>query len=157
MKRPRAYADTSVFGGCFDDEFADASRKFFAEVSAGKAILLVSNTTVRELEGAPQEVRRVLTELPGECVEAIEADEEVRSLRDAYLRAGVVGPASGDDAEHIACASVAGADFMVSWNFKHIVNFEKIRGYHAVNMIQGYMAIPIYSPLEVIEYEEETF
>jgi hypothetical protein len=65
-----------------------------------------------------------------------------------------VGPASFADAEHIACASVAAVDLIVSWNFRHIVHFDKIRGYHAVNLVNGYNAIPIYSPKEVVGHEE---
>lgn len=81
--------------------------------------------------------------------------EEIATLRDAYLSAGVVGEAGRRDAEHIASASVAHADIIVSWNFKHIVHFDKIRGYHAVNLIHGYPLIPIHTPKEVIPNESE--
>lgn len=50
----------------------------------------------------------------------------------------------------LAAAMVARVDMIVSWNFKHIVHYDKIRGYHGVNLLNGYMAIPIYSPPEVI-------
>ena len=79
------------------------------------------------------------------------SSQEVARLHDAYIAAGVLGPASRDDAEHVASASVAGADLVVSWNFKHIVHFEKIAGFQAVNMLHGYNPIRIYSPREVVE------
>ena len=44
---------------------------------------------------------------------------------------------------------------IVSWNFKHIVHFDKIKGYNAVNMLKGYQLIDIRSPSEVIDYEEK--
>lgn len=150
MKRLRLYADTSVFGGCFDDEFSESSRKLIAETRQGRFILVISATTLRELEPAPAEVRKLVTDLAPDLVEPLDPSEEIEELRDAYLKAGVVGPASLLDAEHIAGATVAGVDLIVSWNFKHIVNFEKIRGYHAVNFFRGYPAIPIYTPREVI-------
>ena len=150
MKRLRLYADTSVFGGCFDDIFAESSRKLFDDVKRGKFILLLSETAVSELDNAPPEVRNVRDDLPPEFVEKLYLSEEVEELRDEYIRAGVVGPASLYDAEHIAIASVAKADVIVSWNFKHIVHFDKIRGYHAVNILQGYIAIPIHTPQEVV-------
>ena len=106
---------------------------------------------VRELQGAPRAVRELLADLPDDCVETIGLSEEIEHLRDAYLEAGVVGASSAPDAEHIACASVAGVNLIVSWNFKHIVHFEKIRGYHAVNLMEGYTPIPIHCPVEVIE------
>ena len=151
MKRPRIYADTSVFGGCFDEEFRKESELLFQEIKNGKFILVISGTTSRELNDAPQKVQDVLAGLPPEMVEVIDLSEEIYALRDAYLKATVVGPASQADAEHIAAASVAGVDFVVSWNFKHIVHYEKIRGFQAINLLQGYEPIQIFSPKEVVE------
>ncbi|MBN2559869.1 MAG: PIN domain protein [Phycisphaerae bacterium] len=151
MKRLRIYADTSVFGGCFDEAFAEDSRKLFDEIKAGRFALVVSGTLLRELHKAPDRVREVVAEVPEGFIEVIEPSEEIERLRDAYILAGVVGPASLLDAEHIASASVAAVDLIVSWNFKHIVHFERIRGYHAVNLVQGYHSIPIHTPKEVVE------
>jgi hypothetical protein len=67
------------------------------------------------------------------------------------LAAGVLGAASEADAEHIAAATVAEVDIVVSWNFRHIVHFEKIRGFNGVNTLKGYRALEIYSPAEVVE------
>ena len=147
----RVYADTSVFGGCFDAEFAEASRRFFQDVRRGRIQLVLSDTTLLELTGAPEEVRHVLVDLPLTAVERVILTEEVEHLRDAYLAHGIVGPASTRDAEHIAAATVADVDMIVSWNFRHIVHYEKISGYQGVNMLQGYDAIRIFSPLEVVE------
>jgi hypothetical protein len=77
-------------------------------------------------------------------------NEEAVLLHDAYLAAGVVGPGSDDDAQHVANATVARADMIVSWNFKHIVHFQKIRGYNAVNLREGYALLAIHTPTEVI-------
>jgi hypothetical protein len=151
-RRPlRVYAETSVFGGYFDKEFSEVTRKFFEEIKAGKFILIISVTTLGELDRAPVQVLELVRDLPGERVEMIDLTDEMMALRDSYIRAKVVGPGSRLDAEHIACATVAGADLIVSWNFRHIVHYEKIRGYQAVNIFQGYPAIPIHSPREVIE------
>lgn len=151
VKRLRVYPDTSVFGGCFDREFSEASHQFFREVRAGRFSVVISDVTTRELLQAPETVRRVLVELPVDLVEAVTVDDEVVSLRDAYLSAGVVGPASEADAEHIAAATVAEVDLLVSWNFKHIVHFDKIRGFNGVNSLRGYRSLDIYSPLQVVE------
>ncbi len=149
MRRLRVYADTSVFGGCFDEEFAEITGRSFDEVRQGRFRLVVSTTTLRELQRAPEEVRQVVESIPETSIETFEVDEEVTALRDAYIQSGVVGPASLLDAEHMA--AVADVDLIVSWNFKHIVNFQKIRGYHAVNLLRGYRQIPIHSPWEVAE------
>jgi hypothetical protein len=151
MRRLRVYADTSVFGGCFDEEFADESSAFFKEVSGRRFLLVIADVTVRELAFAPEPVRRVLAELSADDVEFIPYSEEIGRLRDAYIAAGVLGETSAGDAEHIASATVAEADLVVSWNFKHIVHFDKIAGFQAVNLLHGYKPIRIYSPREVVE------
>jgi len=150
MSAMRVYADTSVFGGCFDDEFSEPSLRFFEKVRSSLFRLVVSDTTLVEIGAAPQRVRGVLLSLPAREVERVGVDKTAMRLRDAYLEAGVVGPASVRDAEHIAVATIADVDLVVSWNFKHIVHYDKIAGYQGVNLINGYRPIRIYSPLEVI-------
>ncbi|MBI4229882.1 MAG: PIN domain-containing protein [Planctomycetes bacterium] len=153
MKKLRVYADTSVFGGCFDEEFAEASRRFFGEVRAGRFELIVSAIVAIEIVGAPQQVRDLFGELRRDHAQIVEPSAEIGRLRDAYVEKGVVGRSSIRDAEHIAAASVAGADAIVSWNFRDIVNWRRIRGYHGVNLIEGYGALAIHTPAEVVDYE----
>ena len=145
----RIYIDNSVVGGCHDEEFDEESIALFNMAREGKVVLLVSGLLLDELDPAPPEVREVLPSLPQGAIERVEVTEEAEALRDAYLAAGVVGPARARDALHVATAAVAEADMIVSWNFKHIVHHEKIRGFHAVNMLKGYSPIGIFSPLEV--------
>ncbi len=151
MRLFRVYADTSVFGGCFDDEFQEVSRRFFQEVQDGRFLLIVSELTLRELDRAPERVQTVLKGLDPSHLELPETSVEIGRLRDAYLNAGILGPSSANDAEHVAGATVAGADIVVSWNFKHIVHYEKIAGFEAINLLQGYRPVRIYSPREVVE------
>jgi predicted nucleic acid-binding protein len=150
MKLLRIYLDTSVFGGCFDPEFARESNQLMEEVRAGRFRVLVSDLVVTELGAAPERVRQVLLKLPSVGVGAVTVSTESERLRDAYIEAGVVGPASAEDAEHIAVATVADADMVVSWNFKHIVHYDKIAGYNAVNLLNGYKTLSIYPPREVM-------
>ena len=153
MKKLRLYADTSFFGGCFDEEFADVSLKLFDEIKKGGFILVLSATILREIKRAPENVRNLFADLNEEIIEIMPESDEIDNLRDAYLKAGVVGPSSSADAEHIAAATVAEVDLIVSWNFKHIVHFDKIKQYHAVNLLEGYHPIPIHTPKEVANVE----
>jgi hypothetical protein len=105
-----------------------------------------------ELAGAPQQVQAVLAGVAAERVEIVQSSEESRTLRDAYLNARVVAPDSVNDAGQIAVATVANVDIVVSWNFKHIVHFEKIGGYEGVNTFNGYRSPKIYSPREVVTW-----
>ena len=151
VEKLRVYADTSVFGGCFDVEFETASEQFFLEVREGRFVLVVSDLTVEELADAPENVRSVLQGLGTEQVERVRSTPECEALRLAYLEAGILGPASAEDALHIAIATVMEVDMVVSWNFKHIVHFEKIAGFEGVNAVRKYRSPRIYSPREVIE------
>jgi predicted nucleic acid-binding protein len=151
----RAYIDTSVFGGLYDEEFAEVTEQFLQQVRDGTFAVLVSALTTAELDEAPENVRRVLHELPPAQIEPVPLSEEVRALADEYVRAGVLGRASLDDATHVAAATVAGADLIVSWNFRHIVNYNRIRGFNAVNVRKGYQTITILSPREVANVDEE--
>ena len=155
MRVPRIYIDTSVVGGCFDDEFATESKALFDDVVAGKAKLLLSDVVIAELEDAPKRVRAVLAGIDPESVEYVPITEEVEALRDGYLEHGVVGVSHIGDATHVAAATVARADAIVSWNFRHIVRLDRIRAYNAVNLLQGYGILTILSPREVAGHDQE--
>ena len=150
--KQRIYTDTSVIGGCFDVEFKDGSLALFENFNSGSAILVVSSLTLFELENAPQEVQDILKQTPSKHVEVIDFSREASLLADIYLNEGVVSEKSRVDAQHIATATINRVDILVSWNFKHIVNLERIHGYNAVNLKQGYPMLEIRTPLEVLNY-----
>jgi predicted nucleic acid-binding protein len=150
----RVFVDTSVFGGCFDEEFEKESRRFFDEVKDGRFAVVVSQRVLDELEGAPEVVSKLVSEVSA-FTQEVDVTDEIVQLRDAYLEAGILGASSLHDAEHIAVASVEQVDLLVSWNFKHIVHFDKIKAYNAINMLKGYRQIDIRSPQEVVGYEKD--
>jgi hypothetical protein len=149
----RIYADTSVFGGVFDEEFCTASKVFFENVSKNRYKLITSELVHQEINVAPERVRRLFEEFL-KIAEIAEMTEGVLRLQQAYLKAEIVAQKYATDAMHVALATVSKADLIVSWNFKHIVNFHKIPLYNAVNILNGFGEIAIYSPLEVSEYED---
>jgi hypothetical protein len=153
-RRPlRVYVDTSVFGGVHDEEFREPSERFFAAIRGGAFVVLVSEVLALEITSAPDFVQHTF-EAHRAHAEALEITDEATALAEAYLAAGVVPATSRVDALHVALASVARADAVVSWNFKHLVQLRRIRGFHAVNVLRGYPLIEIRSPLEVIDDEE---
>lgn len=152
----RVYADTSVFGGVYDAEFKHPSEVFFEQVRVGSFILSTSALVEKELEVAPERVQTFFQDILSYC-EIITISSEALSLQRAYIKEGIVGERSMDDALHVALSTVSGCKGIVSWNFKHIVHFKKIPLYNAVNILHGYPAIFIHSPLEVIYYENEGF
>lgn len=155
MKRLRVYVDTSVIGGCLDEEFADESRALLDMARRSEVTLVVSDVLADELLKAPMGVQEIFGALPDACLEWVHIGSEQEDLQQKCLDDGVVTLNSKDDALHVAAATVASADMIVSWNFKHIVNFRKMRGYNAVNLREGYPTIEIHSPREVVTHEEE--
>ena len=120
--KPRIYTDTSVLGGCEDDEFRVASRRLLEAFEGGELTLVLSELTLRELETAPEGVRMALARVPAAHVEALSLSPEAEELAAAYIEDGAIGVRMRADALHIALATVARVDVLVSWNFKHIVN-----------------------------------
>lgn len=150
----RVYADTSVFGGVFDDEFREASEAFFSQVGEGRFTLVTSVVVRQELAPAPAQVREFF-ESVAEEVGVSDLSEEAVALQRAYLAEGVVGVRRAPDALHVAIATCGGCPLVVSWNFSHHVHVDKIRAYNAVNALVGYPPIDIRTPAEVIRHEEE--
>ncbi len=148
------YIDTSVFGGYFDTEFEKITKKLFSKIEKEKIVILYSEMTENELLPAPEKVQSFVRGLSFESIEYIEISEEAIQLADKYINEKVVGKTSRDDCIHIALATIHKADVLISWNFKHIVNLSKIRGYNSVNLKLGYSIIEIRSPKEIINYEK---
>lgn len=152
--KERIYVDTSVIGGCLDDEYRIWSRRLLNGFIGRTAVMVVSDLTLLELKSAPAAVREVLDAVRAEFREDILMDEEAASLAEDYLVAGVLSRKQWFDAQHIALATKSRVDVLVSWNFKHIVNLQRIHGYNSVNLRRGYPQLEIRTPREVVGDEE---
>ena len=152
-KLTRVYADTSVFGGMFDEEFETASKELFDAIKKGSFKLITSELVREEIQAGPQKVLDIFEEFLA-IAEIAEITESALQLQQSYIQAGIISEQYATDALHVALATVSSADLIVSWNFKHIVNFKKIPLYNDVNTLNNFRKIAIYSPLEVIESED---
>ena len=153
--KQRIYIDTSVFGGYFDDEFSEHTIPLFDRLRNNEFTLLFSTVTQEELEDAPVNVKELVMNLSTESTEFLDTTDEVVELANEYVSEKVVGQTSYVDCLHIALATINRADFLVSWNFKHIVNVERIRGYNSINIKNGYKQLDIRSPREFEKYEDD--
>jgi predicted nucleic acid-binding protein len=153
-RRLTLYVDTSVIGGYFDIEFAETTQSLFDNLENSQYNIMFSSVTEDELINAPKQVRDFLNSIPEKLKIRVELSEEAVNLADTYILEKVVGKTSREDCFHIALATIHKADILVSWNFKHIVNVFRIRGYNAVNIKLGYTQIDIRSPKDIINYEE---
>lgn len=153
--RQRLYIDTYVFGGYFDEEFKEQTIPLFERIRVGELAILFSSVTQDELEYAPANVKELVNRLSADQTEYLELSDEAVDLAKAYIAEKVVGETSFADCLHIALATIHHADYLVSWNFKHIVNIDRISGYNGVNIKKGYKQLDIRSPREFIRYEDD--
>ena len=152
--RQRLYIDNSVIGGYHDKEFEEATRKFFDRIRAKDFDIYFSEVNETELVLAPQRVKDVKKLIPEDCYKYVDLNDDAKKLADAYISEKALGQASMNDAYHIAIATVNRLDCLVSWNFQHIVNFDKIRLFNSINLKFGYPMIDIRTPLEFIKEDE---
>ena len=151
----RFYFDTSVFGGVYDVEFEEETALLFEKVNLGQIICVYSNLTETELSNAPEQVRNFFESIKEEHKEKVQVTHEALKLAQTYVDEKVVGETNLDDCVHIATATLSKVDVLVSWNFKHIVNVYRIRGYNSVNLRAGYSTLNIHSPKEIVGNENE--
>ncbi|MBC6399957.1 MAG: type II toxin-antitoxin system VapC family toxin [Ekhidna sp.] len=150
---PRLYFDTSVFGGVFDAEFQFETRRLFNMVINGRIKCVYSDLTLSELENAPETVKNFFRNLPTVKLEKVEITEAGKLLAQKYISEKVIGSTGFDDCLHIATATLNKVDYLISWNFRHIVNVFRIRGYNSINIREGHSQLDIRSPKEIIDYE----
>lgn len=153
--KQRIYIDTSVVGGYYDEEFKEATIALFERLYRDEIIFVVSDLLDLELINAPEKVRTLLQKYSADKFERVELTEESVDLADKYIAGKVVGKTSVEDCRHIALATINKVDVLASWNFKHIVNLDRIKGYNSVNLKLGYQMIEIRSPKDLRNYEND--
>lgn len=153
MKKDRIYIDTSIVGGYYDAEFETETKLLFQRLKNRDVIFVVSDLLDLELEKAPERVKNLLFDFPNECFDRCTLNKEAKELGERYVLENVVGRTSLEDCYHIAMATINNVDVLASWNFKHIVNLTRIKGYNAVNMKNGYNLLEIRNPKDLIDYE----
>lgn len=153
--RPRIYIDTSVVGAYYGHEFRSITRLFFRRLEEGELIFVLSDLLEEELESAPDEVREHLNRYPEDCFERVRLNNESIQLANRYMAEKVVGETSLRDCRHIALATVAKVDVLASWNFRHMVNWDRIQGYNLVNIQAGYPPIEIRNPRDLLNHTHD--
>ena len=157
MRKLKLYLDTSVLSFIFADDAPQLKRvteRFFEDME--KYEVYISEVVIREISKTKDAERRDRLLRAVEKYRLIllgtEKMEEVARLAQCYLEQRAIPAAKREDAEHIAYAVVHEIDILVSWNFRHIVHYDKIRQFNAVNLEKAYKTLSIYSPMEVTTY-----
>ena len=161
MRVPTIYLETTIFNFPFADDapqYQADTKRLFAEIKAGKFKPFTSKYVVQELEstkdiGKLDKMKAMITSY-GAIV--IPASDEIVRLANVYVTTGVIPKRFITDALHIAAATVAGLDYIVSLNFKHIVKHKTIFETEVINTREGFKRVFIHTPAEVIDYAEDT-
>ena len=147
VRTPVLYLDTSVLGGYFDEEWKEATQELWRQMEAGLWQFVSSTIAFDELAGAPERVQELFDTTFDSL---LTVTPEMEELAGQYIAQAVLTPKYTDDARHVATCTVSQIDFLVSWNFRHMVNVQRETGFNAVNLLQGYKTIRIVNPLELI-------
>ena len=145
--------DTSVIGGCCDYEWQQWSLALMRDIRIGLFLPVISDLTESELMNAPQDVQAVYDELTNMNCRRVEESVESLDLASKYIAEGILSQNYENDARHIAVATIGEVDILVSWNFRHIVHYDKIHRFNAVNVLRGYKPLQIHTPMEVAHEE----
>jgi hypothetical protein len=134
-------------------EFSEWTIPFIEQARQGRFSLVLSDVTIQELQNAPEKVKDLPTTVAPQFIDLTTITEEQFLLASRYISEGALPAKSYADAQHIAIATVLKVDSLVSWNFKHMVNFFRLKQYNAINLKFGYQVIDIRTPKEV-SYED---
>ena len=155
--KQKIYVETTLFNFFIDEDKGDAhidTVKLFKEIASDKYEAYTSDYVIDELERAPDEKRNKMINLITEYgIKVLESDIAASKLADLYIEQGIIPIKYRNDGLHIAIATVNGLDMIISMNFEHIVKRKTIKMTGAINILNNYHAIEIYSPMEVVESE----
>jgi len=155
MKKLKLYFDTSVISHLFAEDAPEKmldTNKLWQDFIDGKYEVFISDTTIEEIDRCYEPKRgKMRDKIDGCNIQTLQISDEVKVLSEEYLKNGVLNHNSIDDCRHIAFAVVNNCDIVVSWNFKHIVNYRTIDKVKFVNATNHYKQISIISPTMLTE------
>jgi len=137
-----------------DEEFEEWTIPFFEQARQGRFTIVLSDVTLRELTPAPLHIRQLIETIPDPYLKLVFLAEEQGILAQHYIEEGAQTPKFESDAQHIAIATILKVESLVSWNFKHMVSFFRIKQYNLINFKFGYLTIDIRTPKEVTYGDE---
>jgi len=158
MRKLKIYLDTSVISHLDAPDVPDKMNdtlSLWEEIKQGLYDVVTSDIALREIANCHEPKRSVLLDYLSEIdYERYSSTAEAESLANAIIGQGILTQKSLDDCLHIAIAVTNDCDMIISWNFKHMVNVRTINGVRAVNLLNGYKSIDIYSPTILIKGDD---
>lgn len=157
MRKSKIYLDTSVISHLYQQ---DAPEKMadtlllWKDISDGLYDVYLSDTTLQEISACKSEKFEILLGYLAQIEYTIISEtDEIDSVAQMIIDMGILRQKSFDDCVHIASAVVTSCDYIVSWNFKHMVNVKTINGVRAISNLHGYRTIDIVQPTMLLRQE----
>ena len=158
MKKLKVYLDTSTISHLFADDAPEKmhdTRKLWERCIDNEYDIFISDIVTNEIRQCSEPKRgQMLEKLRQIDFQVLPETDEINELANEYIKGGVLKEKSIDDCLHIAYAVINYCDVIVSWNFKHLVNFKTINKVKIINTIHRYKEIGIITPTMLIEEEE---
>jgi len=159
MKKLKLYLDTSVISYLNQadaPEKMEETRLFWEQIKAGKYDVVISDIVIKEIENCDEKKKKTLTSyLAAMSYELFILDERSIRIAEQFVDLHILKEKHIDDCRHIAGAIVSGCDVIVSWNFKHIVNYKTQMGVKAVTALEGYKELLIYTPTVLLGGDDD--
>jgi hypothetical protein len=151
----KVYIETSVWGMTVPGQppaLRQPTIEFSRQCAAGYFQVFVSQVVLDEMALAPlAAVEHMRYEIERLAPPILEAKAECDELAQAYLTAGVIPAKKRDDARHVAVATIARIELVLSWNHKHLANDRKWALFNATNLLAGYdHELRILTPFEAM-------
>ena len=154
IKRPRLYLDNSVISA-YDDPRFPASNWVIDAAKVGRLVLVISDVTMVEHRRAPKDIQDVLRKVPSASIEIIRISEEAYLLAEAFVEARIITYKWLFDASHVAAATIARVDALLSWNKDHFLNENRLVKFNGIIRLRGHREVVIIRPSEVLTDAQE--
>ena len=155
--KPKLYVETTVISYLVARPSNDTTLAYRQQISrelweecANDYEFIVSDIVISEIlrgdAGAVQRRFDVVADL-----QILDHSPDVDRLAQDLIRTGAVPRQSLSDAQHIAVAALNNIDYLVSWNYRHIVNEVKRQLISEVCYAAGFQPPTICTPIEIVE------
>lgn len=156
----KIYFDTSVLSYLKQDDSPErmaATITFWEEIKKRKDLdIFLSDVTLAEISDCYEPKRTFMQEKLKEIsFSFLEKDSEAEKLAQQIIELGILNEKSHDDCLHIAIAVLEACNYIVSWNFKHLVNVRTINGVRAITNLKGFSPIDIITPEMLLKGDDD--
>ena len=147
----KMYLDTSVISALFDDRNPERkvlTEEFFSRIGIYDAY--ISELTIAEIESTPDQDLKNKMKQVAKDFSVLEISESVEELAKECVNYGAVPDSYQEDAYHIAIAILNEMDYLISWNFRHVVRRRTKDIVRMITTLRNLKQVEIITPGELL-------